>query len=74
MERYGIEIKYDKFYTLYYVKKRGGKVIIAANPTCAKWYLNKKVAEKTAEQLKNLYGKEVLGVKLVTLDSKGTIR
>lgn len=74
MERYGIEIKYNQFQTFYYVKKRGRKVTMAVNPTCAKWYLSKKVVEKTAEQLKNLYGEEVLGVKIVTLDSKGTIR
>lgn len=74
MERYGIEIKYNGFQTFYYVKKRGRKVTMVANPTCAKWYLNKKVAEKVAEQLKNFYGEGVLGTKIVTLDNKGTIR
>lgn len=74
MERYGIEIKIGKQY-YYYIGRRKNKVSMASNPTCTKWYLSKKVAENALKTLNAIYANENgTTCKIVTLDSKGTIR
>lgn len=74
MERYGIKIKIGKRY-YYYIGRRESKVSMTSNPTSAKWYLSKKVAENALKALNAIYANQKnTTCKIVTLDSKGTIR